>query len=249
MTVNNTGKTAFVTGGAGGIGTAISQLLAMSGYNVAIGYNKSKEAAISLRDRLISAGANADAFFCDVTDIANVESAIDECNRKFGQIDVLVNNAGISEQKLFTDISPSEWRRMMDVNIDGVFNMTKTILPSMIRRKYGRIINVSSIWGMVGASCEVHYSTAKAAVIGFTKALAKEVAPCGITVNCVAPGVIETSMNGFLCDDEISCLKEEIPASRFGTPKEVAHCILNLADENSGYLTGQVISPNGGLVV
>lgn len=249
MAVDNNNRTAFVTGGAGGIGTAISQMLALSGYNVAIGYNNSKEAANSLKRCLINAGANVDTFFCDVTDIASIESAISESVRKFGEIDVLINNAGISQQKLFTDITAEEWRRMMNVNIDGIFNMTKTILPSMIRRKHGRIINVSSIWGMVGASCEVHYSTAKAAAIGFTKALAKEVAPCGITVNCVAPGVIETSMNNFLCDEEISCLKEEVPAGRFGTPEEVAHCILNLADEKSGYLTGQVISPNGGLVV
>lgn len=249
MAVDNNNRTAFVTGGAGGIGTAISQMLALSGYNVAIGYNNSKEAANSLKHYLLGTGANADTFFCDVTNIASIESAISESVRKFGEIDVLINNAGISQQKLFTDITAEEWRRMMNVNIDGIFNMTKTILPSMIRRKHGRIINVSSIWGMVGASCEVHYSTAKAAAIGFTKALAKEVAPCGITVNCVAPGVIETSMNNFLCDEEISCLKEEVPAGRFGTPEEVAHCILNLADEKSGYLTGQVISPNGGLVV
>ena len=249
MAVDNNNRTAFVTGGAGGIGTAISQMLALSGYNVAIGYNNSKEAANSLKHYLLGTGANVDTFFCDVTDIASIESAISESVRKFGEIDVLINNAGISQQKLFTDITAEEWRRMMNVNIDGIFNMTKTILPSMIRRKHGRIINVSSIWGMVGASCEVHYSTAKAAAIGFTKALAKEVAPCGITVNCVAPGVIETSMNNFLCDEEISCLKEEVPAGRFGTPEEVAHCILNLADEKSGYLTGQVISPNGGLVV
>lgn len=249
MAVDNNNRTAFVTGGAGGIGTAISQMLALSGYNVAIGYNNSKEAANSLKHYLLGDGANVDTFFCDVTNIASIESAISESVRKFGEIDVLINNAGISQQKLFTDITAEEWRRMMNVNIDGIFNMTKTILPSMIRRKHGRIINVSSIWGMVGASCEVHYSTAKAAAIGFTKALAKEVAPCGITVNCVAPGVIETSMNNFLCDEEISCLKEEVPAGRFGTPEEVAHCILNLADEKSGYLTGQVISPNGGLVV
>lgn len=249
MTVNNTGKTAFVTGGAGGIGTAISSMLALSGYNVAIGYNNSKEAANSLKHCLLDAGANVDAFFCDVTDIASIESAISDCVHEFGEINVLINNAAISQQKLFTDITADEWRQMMNVNIDGVFNMTRAVLPPMIRKKYGRIINVSSIWGMVGASCEVHYSTAKAAIIGFTKALAKEVAPCGITVNCVAPGVIETSMNNFLCDEEISCLKEEIPAGRFGTPEEVAHCILNLADEKSGYLTGQIISPNGGLVV
>lgn len=249
MAVKNTSRTAFVTGGAGGIGTAISQMLALEGYNVAIGYNNSKEAANSLKHRLLGAGANVETFFCDVTDIASVESAISDCVRIFGEIDVAINNAGISQQKLFTDISADEWQQMMNVNINGIFNMSKAILPSMIRSKYGRIINVSSIWGMVGASCEVHYSTAKAAVIGFTKALAKEVAPCGITVNCVAPGVIETSMNNFLCDEEISCLKGEIPAGRFGTPEEVAHCILNLADEKSGYLTGQVISPNGGLVV
>lgn len=249
MTVSNTGKTAFVTGGAGGIGSAISQQLALGGYNVAIGYNNSKDAANSLKNQLEGSGCKVAAFHCDVTNTASVDSAILECINHFGQIDVLVNNAGISQQKLFTDITTREWRDMMSITIDGVFNMTKCILPSMIRRKYGRIINVSSIWGMVGASCEVHYSTAKAAVIGFTKALAKEVAPCGITVNCVAPGVIETKMNSFLCDDDITCLKEEIPAGRFGTPEEVALCVINLADEKSGYLTGQVISPNGGLIV
>ena len=174
---------------------------------------------------------------------------ISEITERFGKIDVLVNNAGISVTGLFDLVSDEDSRRIFDINVFGVLNCTKKVLPHMLRRKYGRIINVSSMWGQTGASCEVHYSAAKAAVIGFTKALAKEVGPSGINVNCVAPGMIMTDMTSCYTEEEINEIKEDIPLGRCGTPHDIAETILFLASERSSYITGQIIGVNGGMII
>ena len=170
-------------------------------------------------------------------------------NEKFGHIDVLVNNAGISQQKLFTDLSDDDWDKMFDVNVKGVFNCCQEVVPDMIRRHSGNIINVSSIWGIVGASCETHYSASKGAVQSLSKALAKELGPSNIRVNCVAPGVINTRMNSDLCAETISSLKEETPLGVVGEPDDIANLILFLASDQSKFITGQIVSPNGGFVI
>ena len=160
-----------------------------------------------------------------------------------------MSNAGIAQQKLFTDITPEEWQRMLDVNLTGAFNLCQLALPGMICRKAGRILTVSSMWGQTGGSCEVHYSAAKAGLIGLTKALAKEEGPSGITVNCVAPGVIDTDMMASFTAEDKAALAEETPVGRLGTAEEVAKLLLYLAGEDAGYITGQVFGVNGGLVI
>lgn len=242
-------KTALITGSSRGIGRAIAELFAENNYNVIINYLHSEKDANALISSLGRQGHTAMAVRADVARIDQVKEMVDLSIAGFGAIDVLVNNAGIAQQKLFTDITEDEWDRMMDVHVKGAFNCCRRVLPNMISRKQGKIINISSIWGMTGASCEVHYSTAKAAVIGFTKALAKELGPSNIQVNCVAPGIIETTMNASLDDNERKMLREETPLMRFGTPLEVASAVLYLASENANFLTGQVLSPNGGLVI
>ena len=169
--------------------------------------------------------------------------------QQFGHIDVLVCNAGIARQGLLTDFSPADWRQMMSVNLDGTFYCCRSVLPGMIRRQSGCIITTSSIWGITGASCEVPYSAAKAGIIGLTRALAKEVGPSGIRVNCIAPGVIDTEMNGNLTPEVMAQLREETPLGTIGTPKQVADLALYLAGEGASFLTGQVISPNGGFLI
>lgn len=173
----------------------------------------------------------------------------DFCLQHFGRIDVLVNNAGISQTKEFMDISELDWDQMMDVNLKGVFHCSQAVLPHMLSHKRGKIINISSVWGMVGASCEVHYSAAKSGVIGMTKALAKELGPSNIQVNCIAPGIVETGMMSSYTEDEISTLVAQIPGMRLGRPADIAKCVAYLISGGASYMTGQVISPNGGFVV
>ena len=177
------------------------------------------------------------------------KALIDFAVQQYGHLDILVNNAGISQIKLFTDITPEEWRQMFAANVDGIYHCCRAAVPYLVQQHSGTIINVSSIWGLCGASCEVHYSASKAAVIGFTQALAKELAPSGITVNCVAPGAIDTEMNAHLTAEERRMLEEEIPLGRMGSPEEVAAAIAFLAGEDARYFTGQVLSPNGGIVI
>lgn len=172
-----------------------------------------------------------------------------QIERLYGGVDILINNAGVAQQKLFTDITAEDWAAMIGVNLTGVFHCTQAALPYMIRQKRGSIVNVSSIWGLCGASCEVHYSAAKAGVIGLTKALAKELGPSHITVNCVAPGVIDTEMNGGLDSEALAALAEETPLGRIGTAEEVAESVWFLAGGGAPFLTGQVIQPNGGIVI
>ena len=174
---------------------------------------------------------------------------VNHCIGVFGKIDVLVNNAGITQSKLFTDITYEDWKEMMDINLNGIFYTTQKALQYMIPEMSGKIINISSIWGMVGGSFEVHYSTSKAAIIGMSKALAKELGPSNIQVNVIAPGVIQTDMLNDIDEDIIDTLREETPLMRLGTPEDIANCVLFLASEKSNFITGQVISPNGGFVI
>lgn len=241
--------TVLITGAATGIGKATALCFAADGYHVAVHYNKSKKEALTLCDDIAAQGGRALAVHADVKDAAQVKAMAQRVTEVFGRVDVLVNNAGIVQSKLFTDLTADEWDTMFDVNVKGVFHCCQSVLPGMISRKAGCIVNVSSIWGLVGASCEAHYSAAKAAVIGLTKALAKELGPSGIRVNAVAPGVIETAMIAGMDDETRGALKEETPLGRFGTAQEIAQAIRFLASDKASFITGQVLSPNGGFVI
>lgn len=241
-------KTVLITGSARGIGAATAALFADSGYNVVINYNTSEAEALSLCETLLTKGHNAIAVKADVSNRDEAEFLFDEAKKAFGGVDVLVNNAGIAQQKLFTDITVQDYDRIFNCNVKSVFNCCQCALPYMIHNKNGRIINISSMWGIVGASCEVHYSASKAAVIGMTKALAREVAPSGITVNCIAPGVIDTPMNKGFDEETINALKEETPVGRIGNPEEIAKAVLFFAEEGSGFITGQVLGVDGGFI-
>lgn len=242
-------NTVLITGASKGIGAATAILFAIEGFNVIINYNYSKEAALSLQNTIINNGYNAIALRADVRCRDEVDKMVEIATSKFGDINVLVNNAGIAQQKLFTDISISDWNNIIETNLTGVFNCTQSVLPQMIKNKCGSIINISSIWGQAGGSCEVHYSAAKAGVIGLTKALAKELGPSNIRVNCVAPGVIKTDMINNLSFDDIAQLSNETPLERIGTPEDIAKTLLFLATENSSFITGQVIGANGGMYI
>ena len=242
-------KTVLITGSSRGIGRAAAVTFAKNGYNVAVNYNESSEAAERLCSELEQLGVKSIAFQADVSDKSAVNEMVKQIEADLGQITVLVNNAGIAEQALFSDITEEIWDRMFDVNVKGAYNCTQAVLPHMIHNKYGRIVNVSSMWGISGASCEVHYSASKAALIGFTKALAKEVGLSGITVNCVAPGVIATEMNGHLSEDIIEELKNETPLNRIGTPEDVAEAIFFFASDKASFITGQILSVDGGFIV
>lgn len=241
-------KTVVITGSARGIGAATAALFADSGYNVVINYNTSEKEALTLLEQLTDKGCTATAVRADVSDPQEAKLLLEQAKSRFGNVDVLVNNAGIAQQKLFTDITDEDYDRMFDCNVRSVFNCCRCALPDMIHNKYGRIINISSMWGIVGASCEVHYSASKAAVIGMTKALAREVAPSGITVNCIAPGVIDTPMNKGFDEETMKVLCEETPVGRIGTPEEIARAVLFFADEKSGFITGQTLGIDGGFI-
>lgn len=243
-------KTVLITGAARGIGAESARLFAENNYNVVINYLSSEQKAMKLKEELQDMNCKCIAIKADVSKYDQIQKMISEVTNCFGNIDVLVNNAGISgKNELFTDITIDEWKNIFSVNVDGIFNCCKCVLPNMIRNHKGKIINISSVWGIVGASCEVHYSAAKAAVIGFTKALAKEVGPSNIQVNCVAPGVIDTEMNAELTEEDIKRLKDETPLGIIGKPIDIAESVLFLALDKSNFITGQVISPNGGFVI
>lgn len=241
--------TVLITGASRGIGRACARAFAKEGFCIAVNYNTHEKEALSLREEIRTQGAPCEVFAADVSDRVQVDEMMRGIGRVFGAVDVLVNNAGMAQQKLFSDITDEEWQRMFDVNVKGMFLCTQAALPSMVSAKRGKIVNVSSIWGIAGASCEVHYSASKAAVIGFTKALAKEVGPSGIQVNCVAPGVVETDMNAMLDARTKEELKEETPLGLLGAPEDIAQTILFLASEKAKFITGQVISPNGGIII
>lgn len=235
-------KTALVTGGSRGIGAAVCRRLAEDGFRVVVHFNRSREKAEALaRELTEKARLPHLALPAELAERAQVE----ELFRLVGPVDVLVNNAGIAQQKLFTDITEDDWRRMFAVDVDGVFRCCQCALPHMIHEKSGCIINIASIWGEIGASCEVHYSAAKAAVIGLTKALAKELGPSHIRVNCVSPGVIDTEMNAMFDKETMRDLCESTPLGRIGSPEDIAAAVSFLASDAASFITGQTLSVNG----
>ena len=241
----------LITGGSRGIGAAAVLAFAKAGYNVAFTWHSSASAA----DAVVQAVRSACPDCCvvsiqaDAGDAAQVKAAVSKAEDELGSLQVLVCNAGIAQQKLFTDTTDEDWRRLMAVDLDGAFYASRAVLPGMIHQKYGRILLVSSMWGQTGGSCEVAYSAAKAGLIGLGKALAKEEGPSGITVNVIAPGVIDTDMMASFTAEDRAALAEETPVCRLGTAQEIARTMVFLADEQSGYITGQVIGQNGGLVI
>lgn len=238
------GKKVIVTGGSRGIGAEIVRRFIDEGADVSFLYHDSVEAAKDL-----ARATGAIPIRCDLADPYDAERAIQEAETAAKGVDILVNNAGIAVSGLLQDLSQKEWDRLLAVDLTSVFVCSRLLIPHMIRQGHGRIINVSSIWGMVGASCETAYSAVKAGVIGLTKALAKELGPSGITVNCVAPGVIDTDMMKSYDEETRRTLAEETPLGRLGTPRDVAETVLFLAGEGASFITGQVISPNGGFVI
>ena len=238
-------KTVLVNGGSRGIGRAICEKFAREGANVAFTYLQSEEKAEKLAKAIGALAIRADS-----RSSVDVNAAVKQAEEQFGRVDILVNCAAKCEFALATDISDEAWRDMMAVNLDGYFYYIRACMPAMIREKQGRIINITSMWGEVGASCEVHYSASKAAVIGLTKALAKELGPSGITVNCVSPGVIDTEMNrAHLSQEDINALADETPLCRIGMPEEIADAVYFLASEGGSFITGQTLSVNGGFVI
>jgi len=242
-------RSVLITGASRGIGAETARRFAAAGYAVAVNYNRSEEEAQALVRMLREQGCSAIAVRADVSSPGQVCRMVDIVLDNFCQLDTLVCNAGIAKQKLLGDMTEEEWHEIFAVNVDGVFYCCRAVLPHFIHRKAGRIITVSSVWGLTGASCETAYSASKAAVIGLTKALARELGPSGITVNCVAPGVIETGMNDGFGPDTMNALREETPLGMLGTSADVAESILFLASGRARFITGQVLSPNGGLVI
>ena len=237
-------QTVLITGGSRGIGAAAARRFAAAGCRVAIHYFRSEGCALALAEELGGIAVRA-----DMGDPVQVQKMVDHVLDQFCHLDILICNAGIAQQKLFTDLTDEDWRRMFAVNVDGMFYTIRAVLPHMIRRKAGRIVTVSSMWGQVGGSCEAAYSASKAAVIGMTKALAKELGPSGITVNCVAPGVIDTEMNANLSAEDLESLRLETPLEVIGTVEDVAECLYFLASDAARFITGQVLAPNGGLII
>ena len=242
-------KIALITGGSRGIGAACVRAFAENGYAVAFLYKNSRDKAEALVSTLRGAGLDVAAYPCDVADPAQVKAVIGDILRTYRHIDALVNCAGIAHIGLFTDMTEDEWDHLFAVNVRSAFSVTKAVLPGMISQQRGAIVNVSSMWGEVGASCEVAYSATKAALIGMTKALAKEVGPSGVRVNCVTPGVIDTDMNAQLTDEDRASLADETPLGRIGSADEVAKTILFLCGEGASFITGQVLGVSGGLVI
>ena len=239
---NIVNKVVVVTGSSRGIGANIVKTLAKKGYRVILNYNKSENYAQNVQKELI----NVDIFKADVSKKAEAVSLINFAIEKYGKIDVLINNAGISQSKLFTDLTDEDWNNIINSNLNSAFFCSREAAKNMIHNKSGLIINISSIWGITGASCEVAYSTSKAALNGFTKALAMELGPSNIRVNAIAPGIINTDMNNYLSNEELESIKEEIPLERIGETIDISKCVEWLIEDN--YTTGQIISINGGWV-
>ena len=239
---NIVNKVVVVTGGSRGIGAEIVKFLAKLGYKVVLNYNKSESYAQDVKKEL----NNVEIFKADVSKKEEANALIDFAIKKYGKIDVLINNAGIAQTKLFTEITDEDWKNIIDTNLNSAFYCSREAVKNMIHNKSGLIINISSIWGITGASCEVAYSTSKAAINGFTKALAKELGPSNIRVNAIAPGIINTEMNSYLSKDELKNIKEEIPLEKIGDPVDIAKCVKWLIEDN--YTTGQIISINGGWI-
>lgn len=233
-------KKVLITGASRGIGYAIADAFAREGYEVFATYNKTEDTLPPLSEKLLKEGFVLHPEFCDVSD----EESILSLSSRIGDVDILINNAGIAQFALLSDITSADWDRMMDVNLKSVFLCSKIFSKGMIRKGFGRIINISSVWGIVGGSCESHYSASKAGLIGFTRALAKELGPSGITVNCISPGVIETEMNSHLSEDDKKALIDETPIGRTGKPEDIAEAALFFA--KASFVTGENLSVGGG---
>ena len=239
--------TVLVTGSSRGIGAGIAQRFAREGHRVAIHYHEHESAASALYDALAASGCSVMLVQGDITDEVQVQKIVSSVREHFGFVDVLVNNAGIAlPTQLITDTTLADWNRVMQTNVNGVFLVTNAVLPAMVSQKCGAIINISSMWGVTGGSCEVAYSASKAAVIGYTKALAKEVAPSGIRVNCIAPGFVLTDMTRCFPQETIDGICEETPLLRAGTVEDIASAALFLGTEESSFITGQVLCVDGG---
>ena len=245
--MQDTQKIAIVTGASRGIGKEVAKELAESGITVIANYNKSEEEAKKLQQELEEKNFKLEIFKADVSKREDVKKLVEYTIEKYGKIDILINNAGISEYKLFTDETDEDWDKLINTNLYSAFAMSQEVITNMVHNKKGCIINISSIWGIVGGSLEVLYSISKAGLDGMTKALAKELGPSNIRVNSIAPGMIKTKMNSKFTEKEIEEIKEEIPLERLGDPQDIAKCIKWLIDDN--YTTGQVISINGGWVI
>ena len=237
-------KVVIVTGASRGIGKEIAKELAKKEYTVIANYNKSEKQALELKEELEKENIKIDIFKADVSKRSEAQKLVEYTINKYRKIDVLINNAGISQIKEFTQITDEDWNNMINTNLNSVFYMTQEACKNMIHNKKGCIINISSIWGVVGASCEVHYSVSKAGIDAMTKSLAKEMGPSNIRVNSIAPGIIDTEMNINLSEEEINNIKEEIPLEKIGKAKDIEKCIEWLIEDN--YTTGQIISINGG---
>ena len=237
-------KIALVTGASGGIGSACAKKLAEEGYTVIVHYYRHREEAERIASRI-----GGDPVQADLRSEAAVDALVDEVLGKFGRIDVLVNNAGISRVNQVQDVSNFEWDLLQATNATSTFLMTRAVLPSMIEERSGAIVNIASMWGIAGGSCESAYSASKGAVISFTKAVAKEVGPSGIRVNCVAPGVIETAMLSRYSSEELAALADETPLGRLGDPEDVAEAVAFLASDRASFITGKVLSVDGGFIL
>ena len=242
-------KVAFITGASRGIGRAVARRMASEGYAVGINYLQSEEQALALADELRCRGQEALAVQGDVSDRAAITRAIRQVEDAYGPVTLLVSNAGIARQQQFQDITEDFWRRLFAVNVDGAFHTAQAVLPHMLHEKAGCIVIISSIWGQRGASCEVAYSSTKAALIGLTRSLAMELAPSGIRVNCVAPGVIRTDMTETLGEETLRELAEQTPLGRLGTPEDIAAAVAFLAGEGASFVTGQVLTSDGGFIL
>lgn len=242
-------KYALITGASGGIGAATARVFAQAGYGVAIHAHRNVDKLHALAQELSALSVPVLEVCADLSNPVQAKTMVDNVLEKFCQLDILVCCSGLSHVGLVTDIDPQQWRTLFGVNVDGMHYCCQAVLPHMVHRKEGCILTVSSMWGQVGASCEVAYSATKGAVIAYTKALAQEVGPSNIRVNCIAPGVIATEMNAHLSPEDLDALADETPLGRIGTPEECAACALFLASEGASFVTGQVLAPNGGLVI